>query len=61
MMEKEERKTREKMMFSLVWFRRENTKDEKHWEKNPLGRTNFYLPDLGGKRRIKERKRRFSS
>ena len=32
-------------MFSLVWFRRENTKDGKHWEKNPPGPTNFYPPD----------------
>ena len=31
--EKEERKIGEKMMFSLVWFRRENTKDEKYWGK----------------------------
>ena len=28
--EKEERKIGEKMMFSLVWFKRENTKDEKY-------------------------------
>ena len=60
-MEKEERKTKEKMMFSLIWFKRENTKDEKHWEKNQPGRTNFYLSDLGGKQGRKDRKGRFSS
>ena len=60
-MEKEERKIEEKMMFSLVWFRRENTKDGKHWEKNPPGPTNFYPPDLGGKPGRKERKGRLSS
>ena len=60
-MEKEERKIEEKMMFSLVWFRRENTKDGKHWEKNPPGPTNFYPPDLGGKLGRKERKGRLSS
>ena len=30
-MEKEEWKTRKKMMFFLIWFKRENTKDEKYW------------------------------
>ena len=35
-----ERKIREKMMFSFIWFRRENSKDRKQifilpiWEKN---------------------------
>ena len=57
-MEKEERKTRMKMMFSLDWFRRENTKDGKQWEKkkNTPGPTNFYSPNLGEKLRRKERK-----
>ena len=45
-MEKEERKTRMKMMFSLDWFRRENTKDGKHWEKKKIhpGPQIFILP-----------------
>ena len=43
--EKEERKIGEKMMFSLVWFRRENTKDEKYWGKKIYpGPQIFILP-----------------
>ena len=45
---REENKGKKKMMFSLIQFMRENTKDRKYWEKNPLGPTNFYPFDLGG-------------
>ena len=56
-MEKEERKTRMKMMFSLIWFKRENAKDGKHWEKKYTpGSIKFYSPNLGEKLRKKERK-----
>ena len=55
-MEKEEWKTGKKIMFSLIWFRKENTKDGKYWGKK-IHRAHKYLsPDLGGKVGRKERK-----
>ena len=43
-------------MFSLIWFRKENTKDGKYWGKK-IHRAHKYLsPDLGGKVGRKERK-----
>ena len=57
-MENEERKTGDKMMFSLVWYRKENTKDEKCWRKKSTRAHKFFSSQFGrktGKKREKKR------
>ena len=43
--EKGERKIEEKMLFSFIWFKRENKREIKQSGKNHFGLTNFYSLD----------------
>ena len=55
-MEKEKWKTGKKIMFSLIWFRKENTKDGKYWEKK-IHRAHKYLSSRFGRKSGKKREK----